>query len=286
MTAFSTITQLSIAQWLDNYLLQNGQMYTNTTTRLYYQPDRSMSGYSAYAAPFRSMVWDSGVSGASIINSVSGYPFGVTGDYAQISRGQSGMMVDFVNGRVLFPSSIIGANAIISGSYSFKDFNVYFANQSSDRMVFSDKYYLNSRFGNPATGVPPANTMVTPCVFVSAPQITKPVIGFGGQHKAQTKVVLTILAENQGQLENAMSLLAASRDLTFSQLPPSAWPLGSFGDFKSGYNYAAIKEQYASSPFYWITSAKATKISDSAQADESLFMGQVNIMLEIPRNYS
>lgn len=242
-----------------------------------------MPGYNPYAAPFRTMVWDSGVSGASIFNSVSGYPFGTTGSFAEISRGQSGMMVDYMNGRVLFPSSTIGPNAIISGSYAFKDFNVYFANQGADRMVFSDKYYLNSRFGNPATGVPPANAMVTPCIFVSAPQMVKPVLGFGGQHLARVSVAVNVLAETQGQLENALSLLAASRDLVFPQLPASEWPLGPYGDIKSGYNYVATKAQYSDSPFYSIVSAKSTKVSDSVQADQSIFMGQTTLTLEIPR---
>lgn len=285
MASFSTATLLSTAQWLDNYLLQKGQMYTNTTTRLFYQPDPTMPGYSPYAAPFRTMVWDSGVSGAGVFGSVSGYPLGVTGAYAEIDKGQSGMMVDYVNGRVLFPSSTIGSSAIISGSYSFKDFNVYFANQGADRAVFSDKYYLNSRFGNPMTGVPPANALVTPCIFVSAPQVTKPVLGFGGQHKAQVKMAITVLAETQGQLENALSLLADSRDLTFPQLPSSAWPLGPYGDLKSGYNYVETKAQYSDSPYYSIVSARSSKISDSVQADQSVFMGQVNLTLEIPRSY-
>lgn len=283
MTAFSTTTLLSTAQWLDNYLLQKGQMYTNTTTRLYYQADPSMPGYSCYAAPFRSMVWDSGVSGATVIGSISGYPSGPNGSYAEISRGQSGMMVDFVNGRVIFPSSSIGSSAIISGSYSFKDFNIYFANQGANRMVFSDKYYLNSRFGNPVTGVPPANTMVTPCIFISAPRITKPVIGLGGYYKSQVTIELNVLAETQGQLENALSLLACSRDLTFPQLPASSWPLGPLGDFKSGYSYPNVRSEYAGGPFYWITAATASKISDSVQADQSLFMGQVSLTVEAPR---
>lgn len=264
-------------------------MYTNATTRFYYQPDSRIAGYNAYSAPFRSFVWDSGVSGSTIINSVNVYQSdsggnGATGSPITISRGQSGMMVDFVNGRILFSGSSVGTSAIVSGSYSFKDFNVYFANQGAEKMVFSDKYYLNSRFARPETGIPAAHDMVTPCIFVTNPRTSNSIRGFGGEQDTQTIVTLYVMAETQGHLENALSLLASSRDLTFPQLPASAWPLNLYGDYKSGYSYPQLRDSYASAPKYTIVGARSSKVSDSAVVDESVFVGQVDLTLHMARN--
>lgn len=45
--SFGTVTLLSFYEWLDNWLLQRGQAYTNNTSRFYYQPDPTLTGYVA-----------------------------------------------------------------------------------------------------------------------------------------------------------------------------------------------------------------------------------------------
>lgn len=277
-TSFSTVTLLSFAQFADNWLLQRGQAYINTTSQLYYQPDTSLpSSLVAYAAPFKSFVWDSGVSGATILNSVSGD--------INLSRGQSGMMVDFVNGRVLLPAAV-GTNAVISGSYAFKELNVYFANQSAERMVFSDKYYLNSRFGNSPTGLPPVGAMVTPCVFVTDAHTENDPWAFGGTYCTKPGVTLNILAENMTQLEGAMSLLGEMKQTYFPQVPTSGWPLNYYGDYKSGqgYNYMTTTQQYGTTNnLYYVSDVRASKVADYAKVDEAIFLGIVDLTLEYVR---
>ncbi len=163
--AHSKLVQLSVMQYVDNRITQVGSGFINTSSRLYYQPDdRLGAGFVTYASPFRSWVWDSGVSGATIGGQISGnISLGGTG---ALNAGQSGMMVDYVNGRVIFPAAV-GKGAIISGAYAIKEMNVYAANESLERMVFENKYYLNSRFARPITGIPPPYSLVTPCIFVT-----------------------------------------------------------------------------------------------------------------------
>lgn len=275
-TSFSTITLLSFYPWLDNWLLQRGQAYTNTVSRLYYQADPQIPGYVTYAAPFKSFVWDSGVSGAQIISSVSG-------SLGTINRGQSGMIVDFINGRVIFPSAV-GTTALISGSYAFKDFNLYFANQTQERMVFANKYYLNSRFNRPITGMPPAYDIVTPCIFISNVHTDNQNWSFGGMYNTRMNITLNVLAENMSQLEGAMSLLTDAKNVCFPQLNTNTWPINNFGDYKSGYNYVGIQSQYGTaSNLYTITDVRATKVGDYAKIDESIFLGLIDIVIEKPR---
>ncbi len=286
-TQFSTITLLSFYQWLDNQILQKGQAYQNNTSRLFYQPDSTLgSSKVAYAAPFKSWVWDSGVSGAAILTSVSGS--------LNMSRG-TGMIVDYENGRVIFDASV-GSKAIISGSYAFKDFNVYFANQTDERMIFSNKYYLNSRFNNSATptGAVPiqwnerlkAYNMVTPCIFVSNVHTKNPGWAFGGLYNTTTTIVLNVLAETQGQLQGAMSLLTDCQDMVFPQLGTHQWPLNAFGDWKggTGYNYQTIKTLHGQpGNLFTITDVQASAISDYTKIDESVFGAVIALTVEKPR---
>jgi len=276
-TSFSTITLLSFSQWLDNWLLANGQAYTNTVSRFYHQADTSLPASTvAYASPFKSFVWDSGVSGANILESISG-------SNGVISRGQSGMMVDFVNGRVLLDSAV-GTAATISGSYAFKDFNLYFANQSQERMVFSNKYYLNSRFARPVTGIPPAYDMVTPCIFISNVAEENEPMGFGGLYNTKTHITLNIMAETIPQLQGAMSLITTAEQVNFPQLNTNVWPLNSYGDYKSGYNYQTILGQYGQgNNLYTITDISASTFGDGVKIDESVFCGIVEMVVERQR---
>jgi hypothetical protein len=267
-TSYSTTTLLSFSQWLDNYLLQRGQAYVNTTGRFYYQADSTLIGKVGYAAPFRSIVYDSGVSGALILETVNG-------SLGTLGRGQSGMTVDYPNGRVLF-NSAVGASALISGAYSFRDINVYFANQSQERIVFTNKYYLNSRFNRSPTSIPAPNQFVTPAIFVSIVKEKNEPGAYGGLYNTRTSMAMNVLAETQSQLEGVMSLLTDADQISFPQLPASAYPLGSFGDCKSGYNYETVMAQYGSSDnLYTVYDIEASPMPDSVRADEGLFVGLV-----------
>lgn len=272
---FSSTTLLSFHLWLDNLITQRGQGYTNTTTQLFYQQDSKMPGYVAYASPFRSWVCDSGVSGAAIPNSVSG-SFGTP-------TRQSGMIVDFENGRVLFPSAF-GTTAIVSGTYAFKDLNIYKANETQEDMVFTNKYYLNSRFARPITGIPPAYDMVTPCVFISDVSSENEPYAFGGMYQTDMKISLCVMAENMTQWEGVNSLMTDSLHAVIPQLPFSAWPLNPYGDYKSGYNYEAIKAQYCTpANQYMITDVRASKVTDLIKVDQGIFLGIVDLTVSKPR---
>lgn len=279
-TSFSTVTLLSFGQWLDNWLAGTGQGYFNTSSRLYYQPDpRLPAGNVAYASPFRSWVCDSGVGGAIIADRVSG-SLGPGGTGA-ITRGQSGMIVDYANGRVIFPSSV-GTSAIISGSYAVKEFNVYFANQSAERQVFTTKYALNSRFN--CTGIPPPYAMVTPCVFISNEVSENDNWAFGGLYNTRHDLTVYVMAETPGQLEGALSVMADAYEAHFPQLDTSTVPLGPSGDVKSGYNYGTLLAQYGTpGNVYTITDVQATKIGDGVKLDQNIWMGACSFTVERAR---
>jgi hypothetical protein len=275
--SFASTTLLSFYQWLDNRILTAGTAYTNTTSRLYYRPDPQLgSSYVTYQAPFKSFVWDSGVSNATILTSISG-------NFGNLSRGQSGMMVDYENGRVILPAAF-GVNKIVSGSYSFKDFNIYFANQSQEEIIFTDKYYLNSRFNRLPTQIPPANAMVTPAIFISLIDEENKNHAFGGVYNSSILMGVTVLTDNLEQLEGALSILVDSKEAHFPSLPAADWPLNAYGDWKSGYNYNdKITEFGQPGNQYTIETVMTSKVGDGEPMNESIFAGIAYVRVEKPR---
>lgn len=284
-TSYSSTALLSFAQWLDNRLAGTGNGYFNVTTRLYYQADPSLPpGHVAYAAPFRSWVYDSGVNGAVVLNAISG-TIGLAGT-GQITRAQSGMVVDYTNGRVIL-NSAVGTAAIISGTYAVKEMNVYLANQSAETMVFANKYTLNSRF-NRQTTPPPPNSMVTPCVIVSDDYSENENWAFGGKYNTVHEMGVYVMAESIGQLEGVLSVLADTQDVNFPPLSTTTWPLNASGDVKggaaSGYNYNALMRTYGgASNLCRITDVQVTKIGDGTPMDQSIWLGGATFRVERQR---
>lgn len=272
-TQFATTTLVSFHLWLDNYITDKGQAYYNATSKLYYQPDPQLgANYVAYASPFKSWVCDSGVQGANILESIT-YSGGM------ITR-ESGMMVDYDNGRVILPAAF-GSGMNVTGSYAFKELNFYKANETDEKLIFTNKYYLNSRFARPATGVPPPRAMVTPCVFISNSHGENEQYALGGLYNTKRTISLNILAENLSQLEGVLSLVEDSVDRIFPQLSTSTWPLNAYGDVKSGYNYDTISAQNSdeNNQFY-ISEVVTSKVGDGTPINESIFLGVADITVE------
>jgi hypothetical protein len=222
------------------------------------------------------------VSGAA-----SGYTdltFAIDGSPTVIRRGDQGMMTDFVNGRILIPSNLLLPNAVLSGSYSFKDFNLYFANQAADRTVFTDKYYLNSRFGRPITGIAPPYSMVAPLMFLSNVGESNKGWSLGGKYDTTLEIKANIVAETLGSLESALCYCSDSVNSVFPQLEVNTWPLNNFGDFKSGYNYQTILSQYSTpANQFMITKVRTRKISDTVKINETMFLGEATFTVSKPR---
>lgn len=207
--------------------------------------------------------------------------FSLDGSPTVILRGQYGLQTDFENGRILVPAGVIPAGTPISGSYAVKDFNLYFANQIADRMVFTDKPYLNSRFNRALSGMPPPHERVTPAVFISDSRITNTLVGLGGVYDTRVDMRLDVWAENLGQLENVLSLMRDSKDLCFPELTAAQWPLALSGDYKGpGYSYLALFQSgYTPANLYSITKVRASKGSDRIKLDEAIFVGRVDMTL-------
>lgn len=271
---FSQATLISFYLWLDNAILQNGQAFTNNTSQFYYQPDpRLGTGFVAYASPFKQFVWDSGVSGAHIMDRISG-------SLGTLTRGQSGLKIDFDNGRVIL-NSAVGTSAVITGNYAFKDLNVYFANQSQERMLFANKYYLNGRFAPPINSGVPAYSFVTPCIFITNANEVNNNWALGGVYNTVYTISCNVIAENMNQLEGAMSIMADTKHTFLPQVNTSVWPLNFYGDYKSGYNYQTVIQQYGTpNNLYFISSVKTTKVSDYAKIDEAAWLGVVDFTVE------
>jgi hypothetical protein len=225
-------------------------------------------------------VYDSGISGAYIINAASGDAF----TNYPLTRA-SGVHFDYDNGRIVVPASF-GSTLTLTGTYSLKEVNTYIANESQDALLTQGKYFINPRYnGTPTSGVPPY-VMATPAVFVNTLSSRNEAYQLGGLVNSRDTITLTVLAESSYQLN---TLLSTFRDMRYEYIPMlnvTNDPVDEWGDVKggTGYNYQTYISQFGTvGNLIYIEDVRTAKVSDRLKLSPTQFAGMIDLDLSYIR---
>jgi len=259
--------------WFDSYLLRKGEAYETFTTNFYHYSDERITDKVVFGSPYKQFVYDDSANGAVVIESLSG-------DGTEITKGTSGMMVDYENGRVLFDSDFAtGTN--ISGRYSVKNFNTYISNQNEEQLILEGKYETNSRYTRSLTYVAPY-AQVTPAAFLTIENVNNQPFALGGEDNTITTAKAVVFAENVYELDGILSVFADSNKSCFANIPFTGAPLNEYGDIKSdhypnGYSYTGLANDYKDDIFM-IDNTTVSKFSDRARRvlEPSLYVGFID----------
>lgn len=266
----------------EHWLLQTSQAYLTLTTPLYYQPDPTLpANVLAYAAPLKSWIYDSGVSGAVVINSVSGGGFS-----APLTRG-SGCHFDYTNARVIVPAAL-GTGLKLTGTASYNQVNLYQANETEEETLTQNKYFLNPRYRAPLTSGVPSYVFATPAMFLSPLATRNDPYTFGGLVETKTTMTFTVLAETSFQLANILSTFADTEDGYFPLLSTTNDPLDEWNDVKggTGYNYFTLAQQNGQpGNLIYIDKVRSAKISNRVRSllNPRLFYGIIDMDVNFVR---
>src|SRR5882724_8538039 len=118
--------------YFSHTLLKEGEAYQNYYSQFYPIKDDRFADYSIFGSPFKQFIYDSSITGAAI-------PSGIYSNDTFIPRGQSGLKLDFTNGRVMFTGQV---NIPVSGRFAFTDFNIYSTTKSDQELVFENRINL------------------------------------------------------------------------------------------------------------------------------------------------
>jgi len=240
--------------WFDNFLLEKGEAYSNTTGSFYNYTDPLLdSDYVAYGSPYKQWVTDSSILGANI-------PTGVYID-GSLSGRNDGLVIDFDNGRVLIPTAT--TDSTITGEFAVKDFSVYLTNETEDDLIVENKYVVNSRLpSGPETYIAPYDDVV-PAIFLSTAISENKPFAFGGMEDTIVHANAVVLAENTYQLDGVLSIFMDSVNETFTPIPMSGYPITELGDLKNGeYYYTGTTASYASAQNFIVDKVRVSKLSD------------------------
>jgi hypothetical protein len=282
---------------LDHHLGYKAEAYSNKSGNLYYTPDERLpmypddlvDGLISYSSEYKQWVYDSDIADAVI---PSGIYIDTGAGYSFVERGESGLRIDYDNGRVLLSGAFFPTNyntLNITGEFSVKDINIYLTDDTEENLVLQNKYNVNSRtvpaYGK-GTGIPPYE-QVAPAAFISMDHAHNTPYAFGGEDLTHLNYRVVFFSENLYQLDGAISISADTFNMGVANIGFDDYPLDEYGDLKTGhFSYTAtVKATCSTGPLMFVEDAKASKVSDrlTRATNPDLFLGFVDMELSQAR---
>lgn len=263
----------SFALFLDHELLDGAQAYTNVTTGLFHMGvTPAPSSQHVWAAPFKSWVSDSCVSGAAI-------PSGVYNSSGQFLTRDSGIVIDFENGRVMSPHNW---GPRLSGTFARRDYNIYTSTDGQVEWWMENVYGANKNITYTPTGIP-AGPFAAPCIILTNSFEQNEPWALGGMDQTRNTLVGYIISNNGYQQEGVNSYTRDLADRSFALATYGDAPWGSSGDLKARYYcYDDLCARYGPAGAY-IEEVHNRRVSQAANKSTSFMVSVVEFDTNVVR---
>lgn len=232
----------SMLQFIDHEVCSKGQAFTNHAGE-FYPIDSAYGGYYSYALPFKQVVGDGSITGATIMQGVS-----LDSNYVGFPNSEDLQGVLYHKGQVLFSSD--KSASVISGNFSIKDYNVYISTKLEEDLLFQTKHQLNPKINQSLSGL--SNTEETyPAIFLK---------NMGGQNEpfalgtvaanVITRVRAVVLSDSAFSLDAVCNIL---KNTKLADVPIiESLPFNSIGAFTGViYNYQTLSSSATEKGMIW-----------------------------------
>ncbi len=242
---FENKVMSSLLLFVDHEIIQKGDAYTNNGSA-FYKIDSLFNDYYVYSSPFKQLVSDVSVTGASTPTVLSGVyfstppdPGGAIGPYdtGPMYPGSGGFdSINHMQGQLYFTGDTDPvAGSGISGSYSVKDFNVFLTSMPEEQLLFETKLELNPRTKQTATGVD-SSVQTYPAVFIKDNGGVNNEFAFGGIDDTLINARAIVLADSMFSLDAVCGILKDTARKNMPIVAQTGLNLNALGGF-TGVNY-------------------------------------------------
>ena len=230
----------SFLLWFDHTLMLKGEAYTNTSGQ-YYDVYDQYEGFYSYALPYKQIVADHSVTGATDYIPTGVYlggdfitPSGTNGPDAYNAFRD----IDYSNGTVNFVS---GQTDTITSVYSVKDFSTYLSSESEEKLLFETKYKLSSDVIESVSGLAPKEVTYPVC-FVLNKGSRNEGFTFAGMDQTVMDIRVLVLSDTQFDLDGVGSIFRDKVQTHIAMLKASENPFNVFGGYKNhtNFNYTGV----------------------------------------------
>ncbi len=231
--SYENLLVSSFLLYLDNRILTNSSGFYTYGSQ-FYPILQTYNGYTTYSAPFKPLIADASVPGATVMT-------GIYVNNVPITKGQSGLAeIDYVNGNLYF-SSPLPAGTRVSGNYSFNEVAVNLSSFSDVTVLFETKLSLRPKVPQIPTGLF-NNQLSYPIIFIKNEAGNNEPFAFGGMKSTKSEINAYIFAESQFQLDAICSNFKDALHEYVPLLAANEFPFNNMGGFKNNvaYNYTGL----------------------------------------------
>jgi hypothetical protein len=199
------------------------------------------SDYYVYATPFKQLVSDGGITGASTPNLLTGVY--VDGD-GPIGPGTSGLhSINHMQGQAYFTGATDPMSGkTVSGRYAVKDFNVFLTSLPEEQLLFETKLLLNPKTSDikVTTGVD-SSSQTYPAIFIKDNGGRNEEYAMGGIENTVINARAIVLADSLFNLDAACGILKDTVRKKMSVIDQTDLNLNALGGYTGvTYNYTGV----------------------------------------------
>jgi hypothetical protein len=255
---FDNFVASSMILFLDNKICSIGEGFTNYSG-LVYPSNKNYNSYNTYSLPFKQIIADSSISGASIMS-------GVYINNSFNSIGNNNLIgINHYKGQIYFTGNI---NGQISGNYAIKDFNIYLTNKSEEEIIFKTKFNVNPKTTQFITGLAD-NVDTIPAIFIKNNGGINEPFAFGGVDNTRVEIRCVVVSDNLYNLDAVCSILRDTAHEHVTLISSNEIGLDNMGNLKSGhFNYINIvNSKMNSSDKLYIEEVRVSRIPNIGTED-------------------
>jgi hypothetical protein len=189
----------SLMLYIDHKVCSNGG-YVNHTGK-FYKTQRQYNQFHTYSLPFKQIVSDDSISGASVMHGVD-----IDGSFMGI--GDSGLAGIIHNkGSVLFSES--HDDKEITGTFAVKEFNIYITTKAEQDLLMKTAKQIKPKLAQIEEGLDP-HTEAYPAIFLKNMGGTMNPLGFGHVEDTVSYVRAIVLSNSAFSLDAVCGVLKKS----------------------------------------------------------------------------
>jgi hypothetical protein len=222
-------------------------------------------GYYTYGAPFKQVVSDTSIVGASILNTL-------ILNNSTISRTQNGFQaVNYDKGHVYFNTQISNVSSVLKGHYAVKDFNIHITNDLEEKLLFETQYKLRNKTDATAQSIADG-TKTYPAIFLKNNGGQNEPMTFGGGDLTSIDIRAIVLSDSQFKMDAVASIFRDRAKTIIPLIEEARMPFNSLGDYvnvAAPYSYTALAQGTAQNSSIFLDKVFVSKIGGLSFAQKS-----------------
>ena len=260
--------------WFENYFLKKSEAYSvKTGSFAYYEDDRLPPGFNSFGSQYKQMVYDNSLPNVVV-------PNGLYVNSVFTEAEENKYIIDFENGR--FISDEVSSSATVTGSFTVKDLNLYYTNDTEENIVLNVQESINQGVANKHEFYTPYQQKL-PAIYLSNESMSNKPFAFGGLNKTTTRAKAIAITNNSYELDSVISIFADSYNEVFSLLEYDDHPLNEYGGLKNNtYSYVDLNKN---KELIYVDNVYTAKLSDKVKQNllKDLYIGFIDFDLSIHR---